>query len=299
MLSDDQYLPFTLRMPTRYGEFEVSHFEFLGDTDYDFSHRHGCYELYYALSGSVSVTFEQTEVCITLSPNQCLIIAPNIVHQVLPQKGQRYFTMGFSSDIKHAVKRGYYDNALFVRLEEAVSTENAQHIITDGYHCATIIEQIRLEFIHKAWAYKLVLGNLCSNLLFLVLRNLPSELFSGKDMEQYPDDYNLALMINKYIATHYDSAISIDDAAAQFHLSARHVTRLLADYYGQTFNDILNAYRLNLAKELLTTTDSSIENIAFTVGFSSARSLYNLFMKTERISPAEYKKRFAQSFLPS
>ena len=299
MLSDDQYLPFTLRMPTRYGEFEVSHFEFLGDADYDFSHRHGCYELYYALSGSVSVTFEQTQVCITLSPNQCLIIAPNIMHQVLPYQGHRYFTMGFSSDIKHAVKRGYYDNALFVRLEEAISTESDQHVITDRYHCAAIIEQIHLEFVQKSWAYKLVLGNLCSNLLFLVLRNLPSELFAGKDMEQYPDDYNLALMINKYIAMHYDSAISIDDAAAQFHLSARHVTRLLADYYGQTFNDILNAYRLNLAKELLTTTNRSIEDIAFTVGFSSARSLYNLFMKTEQISPAEYKKRSAKPFAPS
>lgn len=299
MPSDDQYLPFTLRMPTRYGEFEVSHFEFLGDADYDFSHRHGCYEIYYALAGSVSVVFEQTQASVTLSPNQCLIIAPNIIHQVLPAKDQRYFTMGFSSDIKHAVKRGYYDNALFVRLEEAISTENEQHIITDRYRCETIIEQIHLEFIHKAWAYKLVLGNLCSNLLFLILRNLPSELFSGKDMEQYPDDYNLALMINKYIATHYDQAISIDDAAAQFHLSARHVTRLLADYYGQTFNDILNAYRLNLAKELLTTTDSSIENVAFSVGFSSTRSLYNLFMKAEHLSPAEYKKRSAHPSSPS
>ena len=110
--------------------------------------------------------------------------------------------MGFSSDIKHAVKRGYYDNALFVRLEEALSTDSRQQVITDRYDCQTIIEQLHLEFTHKAWAYKLVLGNLCSNLLFLLLRNMPSALFSGKDMEQYPDDFNLALVINKYIATH-------------------------------------------------------------------------------------------------
>ena len=294
MPSDDQYLPFTLRMPTRYGEFEVSHFEFLEDRDYEFSHRHGCYEIYYALAGDISLVFAQTQASALLTPGQCLIIAPNVSHQVLPQQGQRYFTMGFSSDIKHAVKRGYYDNALFVRLEEALSTDSHQQVITDRYDCQTIIEQLHLEFTHKAWAYKLVLGNLCSNLLFLLLRNLPSALFSGKDMEQYPDDFNLALMINKYIATHYSQAISIDDAAAQFHLSNRHVTRLLADYYGQTFNDILNAYRLNLAKELLTTTDNSIEKIAFAVGFSSSRSLYNLFMKMEQLSPAEYKKLAAK-----
>ena len=61
MPSDDQYLPFTLRMPTRYGEFEVSHFEFLEDGDYEFPHRHGCYEIYYALAGDISLVFAQTQ----------------------------------------------------------------------------------------------------------------------------------------------------------------------------------------------------------------------------------------------
>lgn len=298
MSDNDYYLPFTLRMPTRYGEFEVLHFEFFEGHDFEFPHRHSCYEIYYALYGQVSVVFESSQVQVDLQPQECLIIAPNVFHQVLPHKEHHYFTMGFSSNIKHAVKRGYYDNALFVRLEQAVSSESHQRIISDQYRCQTIIEQIKLEFTHKAWAYKLVLGNLCSNLLFLILRNMPSELFSGKDMEQYPDDYNLALLITKYMSANYGRALSIDDTAAHFHLSPRHVTRLLAEYYGQTFNDILNSYRLNQAKELLTTTDSSIENIAFAVGFSSVRSLYNLFAKYEHCSPAEYKKRETNKFIP-
>lgn len=288
MSDETQYLPFSIRMPTRYGEFEVSHFEFWNGSDYEFCHQHTCYELYYCLEGSITVSIADN--IMELPKYHCFILAPHILHQVTSYKNASYFTMGFSSDIKHAVKKDYYDNGLFVRLEKAISTKTKQQIIFDQYHCDTIIQQIHLEYSQKAWAYKLIIGNLCSNLLFLTLRNMPSALFLGQDMQAYPDNYNTALLITKYIAAHCTESLSLEKVAEEFHLSSRHVNRLLSDYYGQKFNNIINAYRLNQAKELLMTTEHSIDEIAYQVGFSSSRSLYNLFHKYERLSPLEYKK---------
>ena len=65
-----------------------------------------------------------------------------------------------SSKLKRTIKSGYYDDALFVRLEQAVTTEYVQHIITDHYNNTTTIEQIKEELVSRKWAYKLLLGNL-------------------------------------------------------------------------------------------------------------------------------------------
>lgn len=286
---DEIFCPFSVRLPTRYGEFEVVHFEFWDTDSFQFSHKHNCYELHYCLKGKLNIKFKRGEV--TLEANHCLIVAPNVLHEIFPKEDVEYFSMCFTNSLKNPIRKNYCDDAFFARLEYGLTDDSVFHIIEDHYDCEDIIERIKKEITHKYWAYKLLLGNLCSDLLFLTLRNLSSDLFDGKDMVAYPDNYNLPLLVNKYIAKNYLRTLTLESVAERFHISTRQLIRILADYYGKSFNDILSFYRLEEAKKLLQKTDKSLEEIAYHVGFSSVRSLYNLFNKyDEARTPNYYRK---------
>ncbi len=289
MNKDEIFCPFSVRLPTRYGEFEVVHFELWDEESFQFSHKHTCYELHYCLEGSLDIKFSHGAV--SLAANHCLIIAPNVVHEIVPKQQVEYFSMCFTNSLKNPVRKNYCDEAYFVRLEQAISSDGVFHIIEDKHDCAAVIRKIQHEMTYKEWAYKLILGNLCSDLLFLTLRNLSAELFSGKDMIAYPDNYNLPLLINKYIAKNYKKPLTLNLVAEVFHISGRQLIRILTEYYGKSFNDILSFYRLNEAKKLLTTTEASLEEISAEIGFSSVHSLYNLFNKyDEAHTPGAYRK---------
>ena len=286
-MNQSLYLPFTLRMPTRYGE----HLEFCNGSQMQFSHQHNGYELCYILNKRVQL--EISHVILNLAVQNCIIIAPETMHKIIPtQSDTEYLIMNFSSKLKRTIKSGYYDDALFVRLEQAVTTEYVLHIITDHYNNTTTIEQIKEELVSRKWAYKLLLGNLCSNLLFGILRNFSAELFAGKDMKQYQDNYNLALLINKYISQHFMEPLTTQFVAELFHVSTKQLGRVLEKYYQKSFTQIISLYRLEEAKQLLSTSSLSLEEIAYNIGFTSTRSLYDLFQRYDEKSPNDYRKKY-------
>ncbi|MEJ8733799.1 MULTISPECIES: helix-turn-helix transcriptional regulator [Mediterraneibacter] len=52
----------------------------------------------------------------------------------------------------------------------------------------------------------------------------------------------------------------------------------------------LNHYRLNQAKRLLETTEDSVTNIAFSVGFDNCSYFNRLFKRTFHMTPGELRK---------
>ena len=56
-----------------------------------------------------------------------------------------------------------------------------------------------------------------------------------------------------------------------------------------TFTELLGKKRLTAAKFLLKTTDSSIEEIAFTCGFKDTSYFYRRFSSLFKTTPAAYR----------
>jgi len=284
------YLPFSIRMPARYGEFEVTYFEFCKNIESTPQHTHVDYELCYVLQGTLEVGIERNFM--PLQALQCIIITANVERQYIGDENVEYFLMRFDNVLKNPVKKDYQENAFFVRLNGAISNTCQKNIITDQYNCNLLIAELEREFRAKKWAYKIIMGNICSSLLFLILRNLDGKLFNNEDMQQYPDRWNMPVVIEKYIQQHFREGITVKDVAQTMHLSERQVQRLLAEYQGENFNDIVNGYRYREAKKLLQDANLSLEQVANLVGFQSSRSLYNLFEKYGQYSLSEYRKMY-------
>ncbi len=63
---------------------------------------------------------------------------------------------------------------------------------------------------------------------------------------------------------------------------------------GKSFFDFVNGYRIAEAKTLLSTTNESVLNITYDVGFNARSSFYNAFKRETGQTPTAYRKKMSQ-----
>ncbi len=76
------------------------------------------------------------------------------------------------------------------------------------------------------------------------------------------------------------------------------VSKALNAYFRKTFPEVLNSYRIEAAKGMLTHQDFqhlSIEAIAYESGFQSLSAFYAAFKKSNQLTPAQYRKQFSMA----
>ncbi|RUS45680.1 helix-turn-helix domain-containing protein [Cohnella sp. AR92] len=78
-----------------------------------------------------------------------------------------------------------------------------------------------------------------------------------------------------------------DDAC----VSAAHFSRVFKQHTGMNVTDYVNAKRLILVKELLLSTDDTVETIAQACGFQGMRHFYQIFRKLTGTTPYAYRKQ--------
>jgi AraC-like DNA-binding protein len=89
------------------------------------------------------------------------------------------------------------------------------------------------------------------------------------------------------------SDLTLPTLAVAVDCSVNHLSQVINSGFGVSFFDYLNQYRIEHAKELLTTLDgqsNAILNIAFTVGFNSNSAFYAAFKKYVGQTPAQYRR---------
>ena len=118
---------------------------------------------------------------------------------------------------------------------------------------------------------------------------LSSELLSSKIKEGSTQN-DLAETIKQFIRLNYSSSLSLSEIAKALHINASYASRLFSSKYGKTITEYITHVRIEHAKNLLTTTDVSIGNIALNVGFEDVNYFSRLFKKHTGCSPCKYRK---------
>lgn len=99
------------------------------------------------------------------------------------------------------------------------------------------------------------------------------------------------------IDKNFDSGVSLDELARLAGFSMYHFIRIFRHVYKQTPHQCLVMHRVDKAKHLLRSTEMSITDICFDVGFQSVGSFSALFRKATGLSPSSYREHAAP--LPS
>lgn len=94
-----------------------------------------------------------------------------------------------------------------------------------------------------------------------------------------------------YIHENYaDPSITNEKIAESFNYHPYHLSRIIKNETGKTLHQYLTYYRLRIAKNLLTTTNYSIEEISWRSGFSQSAYFIKTFRQNTNMTPNKYRK---------
>ncbi|MFG6331650.1 MAG: response regulator [Lachnospiraceae bacterium] len=97
--------------------------------------------------------------------------------------------------------------------------------------------------------------------------------------------------IREFIEKHYMEDISLSDLADMFYLSKEHLSRLFKKETGRNLFSYLMDLKLAEARRLLTETDRTLDDIAFSLGFSNGNYFSKVFKKNVGVSPSSYRNQ--------
>lgn len=96
--------------------------------------------------------------------------------------------------------------------------------------------------------------------------------------------------IKKYIAQNLSKKLTLQDLCNEFNLSRNQISRIFREELKQSFQTYLRIERLEKAKELLSTTDLPVSDIAKQVGHPTHALFDKLFKKYVDSTPTEYRE---------
>lgn len=122
--------------------------------------------------------------------------------------------------------------------------------------------------------------------------NLLTELLVGRDSAN-PGAQSAGIIDDSiaYINDHLTYELSLEGLAAKAALSPFYFSRLFKKETGFSPHQYILATRISNAKFLLQSTDDSVKNICFTVGFTSESSFCTAFKKETGLTPSEFRSQ--------
>ncbi len=142
-------------------------------------------------------------------------------------------------------------------------------------------DQLLKEKNNKDFQYSAISESLLNILISYILRL--------SDDTKFTDNMNTCNQIKNYLDNNYTSNKSMDDICRDLYINKYYLTHLFKDAMGVPPLKYMITKRISLAKQLLTTTELTVDEIASKCGYSDTAYFIKVFKKAEGFTPIEYK----------
>ena len=88
-----------------------------------------------------------------------------------------------------------------------------------------------------------------------------------------------------------ESSLSLEQVSSQIGTTGPYLSYLFSTYLSCGFLDYLNQYRIEQAKKLLVSTDLTVGEVGFKVGFNSPQYFIRVFKKYVQDTPGHYRTK--------
>ena len=153
---------------------------------------------------------------------------------------------------------------------------------------ASIESRLRLMTTEFNVANDFCLDELLSSILKSVIISIIREKsISGND--EGNRELALTRSIIQYIQNNYDKDISYESLSHAFYMNPVYMNRIFKKISGTSIHAFLVNYRINMAMELLRSSNISVREIAFAAGFTDIPHFAKTFKRSTGISPSSYR----------
>lgn len=131
------------------------------------------------------------------------------------------------------------------------------------------------------------------------LKEYYNSAFSSFDLKDgrliHKDEKALFEKIMKIIDENISNPdLSVEFLSSSLGVSTRHLYRKLKNITDKTPSDIIKEYRLKIVERLLVTSNMSIEEIIYKVGFNNRGNFFRMFSQKYGITPKNYREQRAE-----
>lgn len=239
-------------------------------------HTHNCSELFYVIEGQGRFLIENKTY--PVSVNDLVIVNPNVLHTEVSLNASplRYIVLGVEGlELTASTEE---DNTNFC----IINFRNIKDTIL--HHLQNMLSEIE----YQKPGYEIICQDLMEILIVLLGRQTN---FSTMLTPVSKKTSRLCGAAKRYIDSHYQENITLDQLAEVCHVSKYHLAHAFTEEYGVSPINYLISKRLEEAEHLLRTTDFSLSLISNTTGFSSSSYFAQIFRKQKGMSPTEFRKQ--------
>lgn len=101
---------------------------------------------------------------------------------------------------------------------------------------------------------------------------------------------SIAELAKDYIRENYKNEISLEDVAKKIHISSSYLSKLFKDVIGENFIDYITRIRIDKSIELLKSTNLSIKEISYELGYIDPNYFCKVFKRVTGYTPSETRK---------
>jgi AraC-like DNA-binding protein len=130
----------------------------------------------------------------------------------------------------------------------------------------------------------------------LILEGVDYVLSTGNENRSMNLDWRTAKKLSDYMEEkkpYLEHNITIDELSHKMSIPTKTLSLLLNRHFGKNFFEYINSYRVEAAKQMLSSKNAkSIVDIMYESGFSSKSSFNDCFKRIVGVTPREYRKKY-------
>ncbi len=269
---------------TKTADFKVEHMQYRGDVSMKSAHYHDHYEILYMMSGRRRLLLHNTQ-SFDINAGNIALLKPYRIHKTISagQETQARILVNISEKLLAEIIQ-------FTSADLSICFD--QPVIKLNFYQARVVRQLlynlldteNMPFLRQETAKIYVAA---------LLLELSRQIGSGNAPAAPGDADAMSVKIQnivKYIQNNYIYNISLSAVAAQFHVSAGHLSRCFRNQMGMPFTKYINNIRIITAQRLLADGNISIQAVASSVGFESLTHFERIFKSITGVTPNQYKK---------
>ena len=252
-------------------------------------HWHRTVELFYMESGTLEYTTPNGKW--TFPAGSGGFVNSNVLHtsRVVPSGEETIQLLHlFDSELLAGVPTSRIDAKYIQPLTSATGIEMIA-LSNDVPQQAALLEKIRKAFDldEGSWGYEFTLRHYLAEIWLELFELVRGDLEANSRIN--PSDEKTKAMM-RFIHSHYQESISVEDIAREAHISKRVCFRLFQENLHMTPLEYMTSYRLRKACQRLVDTNESITQIAYNCGFGSSSYFGKVFRERYGCTPAAYRK---------
>lgn len=249
------------------------------------SHSHNFFQLFAVMEGTGTITIGETVY--TVKPGQLYLAGPGQLHSVI------------GSGSKPLEIRDVKFNANNMTLCSALLRRTGCIIPKHFGRFVSCFENIVQETLNAKPYYLQMINLSLYEILVYILRENETECSSDSLPAPQSGSGSRSIVLAsllEYIQANHQRAIGLDELCAVARVNKTTLTELFKAHLQVTPIRYVNLVRMEHAKSLLTKTDTTVSEIAYSCGFQSIHYFCRIFRAFEGCTPAQYRNTHANSF---